>query len=124
MSTKSLYERIGGEAAVTAAVDLFYDKVMADERTRRFFAGIDIAAQIKKQMAFMTLAFGGPDEYKGRDLKSAHAGLVKHHGLGDVHFDAVAEHLKATLDELKVPADLVEEALTIVAGTRSQVLGR
>jgi hemoglobin len=124
MPGPSLYERIGGEAAVAAAVDLFYEKVLADERTRPFFEGLDMAAQVKKQVAFMTVAFGGPNEYRGRDLRTAHARLVKEKGLTDVHFDAVAQHLKATLSDLKVPADLIDEALTIVAGTRDQVLGR
>ncbi|HEY1534408.1 MAG TPA: group 1 truncated hemoglobin, partial [Polyangiaceae bacterium] len=88
MSTMSLYERIGGEAAVAAAVDLFYEKVLADQRTQSFFAGLDMQAQIKKQMAFMTVAFGGPKEYRGRDLRAAHAGLVRDKGLTDVHFNA------------------------------------
>ncbi len=124
MAGETLYERIGGEAAVTAAVDVFYDKVMADERTRPFFAGLDMAAQIKKQVAFMTVAFGGPSAYRGRDLRTAHAALVRDKGLNDTHFDAVAAHLKATLLELNVPPALVDEALAIVAGTRDQVLSR
>ena len=120
----SLYERIGGEGAVMAAVGLFYDKVLADERTRPFFDGQDMDAQIKKQMAFMAWAFGGPEEYKGRDLRAAHAGLVKNRGLSDEHFDAVAEHLKATLQELEVAEDLIAEALALVGSTRSEVLSR
>jgi len=72
----------------------------------------------------MTVAFGGPDKYRGRDLRTAHAALVKDKGLSDVHFDAVAGHLKATLVELGVPPDLINEALTIVGGTRNDVLGR
>lgn len=121
---QTLYERIGGEGAVAAAVDMFYDKVMADEITRPFFSAIEMPAQIKKQVAFMTVAFGGPDKYRGRDLRTAHAALVKDKGLSDVHFDAVAGHLKATLVELGVPPDLINEALTIVGGTRNDVLGR
>jgi hemoglobin len=124
MSGQSLYERIGGEAAIAAAVDLFYEKVLADAVTRPFFEGLDMPAQVKKQMAFMTVAFGGPNEYRGRDLRVAHARLVKEKGLSDVHFDAVAGHLKATLAELKVPAKLIDEAIGIVASTRDQVLGR
>ena len=90
---RSLYERIGGQAAIAAAVDVFYEKVMADERTRHFFASLDMPAQIAKQRSFLTVAFGGPDEYKGRDLKTAHAHLVKDKGLTDLHFDAIAEHV-------------------------------
>jgi hemoglobin len=120
---RSLYERIGGEAAVMAAVDLFYRKVMDDELTRPFFAGLDMPAQVKKQVSFMTWAFGGPAEYKGRDLRTAHAGLVQR-GLNDQHFDAVARHLEATLRELGLADDLIQEALGIVGGQRDVVLNR
>ena len=120
----SLYDRLGGEAAVMAAVALFYKKVLEDAVTQPFFEGLDMDKQITKQMAFMTVAFGGPDEYKGRDLRAAHAGLVKHKGLSDVHFDAVAHHLAATLAELGVAQDLIDEALGIVGSTRAEVLNR
>lgn len=107
-----------------AAVDLFYKKVLDDELTRPFFTGLDMDQQIRKQIAFMTVAFGGPDQYKGRDLRAAHAGLVKNRGLNDAHFDAVAKHLSATLTELGVEQQLVDEAIGIVATTRDTVLGR
>jgi hemoglobin len=120
----SLYDRIGGEPALMAAVDIFYKKVLDDELTRPFFVGLDMAAQIRKQVAFMTWAFGGPPALKGRDLRVAHADLVKNRGLTDVHFDAVAGHLKETLTEMGVQADLIEEALAIVGTTRADVLNR
>jgi hemoglobin len=122
--TASLYERIGGEPAIMAAVDLFYGKILEDDLTRPFFEGLDMKKQITKQIAFMTWAFGGPSEYRGRDLRVAHAELVKSRGLGEVHFDAVAEHLEATLKELGVADELIREALGIVAGARNEVLGR
>lgn len=120
----SLYERIGGEPAIMAAVDVFYGRVLDDEVTRPFFEGLDMKRQIAKQVAFMTWAFGGPSEFRGRDLRTAHADLVKHRGLGDVHFDAVARHLEATLKDLGVADELIGEALGIVATTRDEVLGR
>src|SRR5687767_12327147 len=107
---ESLYERLGGETAIMAAVDLFYKKVLADELTRPFFEGLDMNAQIAKQIAFMAHAFGGPEYLKGRDLRTAHASLVAR-GLGDQHFDAVAGHLRSTLNELGVAQPLIEEAL-------------
>ncbi len=73
----SLFERIGGEAAIEAAVVTFYEKVMADPSLAHFFDHLDMDAQFKKQIAFMTMAFGGPKTYSGRDLRTAHARLVK-----------------------------------------------
>lgn len=119
----SLYERIGGEAAVGAAVETFYRKVLEDYRINRFFDNTDMDAQIAKQKAFFTFAFGGPNEYSGRDMREAHARLVKR-GLDDSHFDAVMEHFGATLVELKVPEDLIAEAAAIAESVRDDVLGR
>ncbi len=123
MTKKSLYDKLGGEGAVDAAVDIFYRKVLADESISRYFESVDMDSQRAKQKAFLTMAFGGPNDYTGKDLRTAHARLVKD-GLGDAHFDAVAGHLKATLDELKVARGLVKQVMKIASGTRSDVLGR
>jgi len=69
------------------------------------------------------MAFGGPNTYTGGDMRSVHARLVKM-GLNDSHFDAVMEHLGATLTELGVPADLIGEAAAIAESTRADVLGK
>ena len=121
--TTSLYERLGGEAAVKAAVDIFYRKVLADPSISDFFDTTDMEEQRSKQKAFLSMAFGGPDEYSGKDLREAHAELVEK-GLDDSHFDAVAGHLDATLHELGVADDLIGEVMTIAGGTRDDVLGR
>ena len=121
---RSLYERIGGEAAIMAGVTLFYKKVLADPLTAPFFRSLDMPAQTMKQMAFMAWAFGGPEEYKGRSLREAHAGLVSERGLTDEHFDRIAKLLRETLNELELPKPLVDEALETIAGTREEVLGR
>ena len=41
----SLFERIGGAEAVDAAVELFYSKVLADERVNSFFKKTDMTKQ-------------------------------------------------------------------------------
>ncbi|WAR43427.1 group I truncated hemoglobin [Methylomonas rapida] len=119
----SLYERIGGEAAVNAAVDLFYDKVLNDFRINRFFDKTDMEKQLEHLKTFMTVAFGGPNNYTGRSLRDGHARLVKM-GLNDSHFDAVMGHLGATMQELNVPAELIAEAAAIVESVRGEVLGK
>jgi len=122
MST--LYEKIGGEPAVDAAVDLFYVKVLADDRIKHFFDNTPMERMRSHQKKFLTMAFDGPNNYTGRGMKAAHAKLVEDYGLTDVHFDAVMENLGATLTELGVPADLIGEAAGIAESVRESVLGR
>lgn len=56
----SLFEKLGGMPAVNAAVDIFYGKVLADDRIKHYFDTTDMEAQRKKQMSFLAYAFGGP----------------------------------------------------------------
>ncbi|HFQ91962.1 MAG TPA: group 1 truncated hemoglobin [Chromatiales bacterium] len=121
--TQSLYEKIGGEAAVNAAVDIFYRKVLADERINKFFDGVDMEKQAAKQKAFLTYAFGGPNHYTGKDMREGHAHLVER-GLDDTHVDAVIENLGATLKELNVPDELIAEVASVAESVRDDVLGR
>lgn len=123
-TNSSLYEQLGGEAAVGAAVDIFYRKVLADHRINRFFEHTDIDKQAAKQKAFLTMAFGGPNHYTGTDMRQAHAHLVQKLGLDDSHFDAVMEHLTGTLQELNVPAPQIAQVAAIAESTRNDVLNR
>lgn len=119
----SIYETIGGAAAMDAAVDIFYRKVLADDRISGFFDGVDMERQAAKQKAFLTMVFGGPNNYTGKDMRAAHAHLVKR-GLNDTHFDAVMENLAATLTELKVPEAMIAQMAAVAESTRKDVLGR
>lgn len=123
MEEQTLFQKIGGRNAVKSAVDIFYQKVLADERINKFFDGIDMGKQKSKQIAFLTYAFGGPNQYSGKDMRDAHSHLVDQ-GLNDSHFDAVMEHLGSTLKELNVPGDLIGQAAGIAESTRADVLGR
>jgi len=119
----SLYEQIGGEPAVNAAVELFYRKVLADDRVNGYFSTVNMEEQAAKQKAFLTMVFGGPNNYSGKDMRAAHAHLVRD-GLNDDHFDAIMEHLGATMKELKVPDALIGQAAAIAESVRDDVLGR
>lgn len=121
--TQSLFDRLGGVPAVDAAVDLFYRKVLADTTISQFFDGTDMDGQRAKQKAFLTMAFGGPNDYTGQDMRAAHAPLVEK-GLNDSHFDAVAGHLQSTLEELGVASELTTEVMGIAGGARNDVLNR
>ena len=119
----TLYEQLGGASAIDVAVDIFYRKVLEDYRINRFFDNTNMVEQIAKQKAFLTMAFGGPNNYNGKDLREAHARLVKM-GLDNSSFDIVMEHLVATLNEFKVPEGLIHQVASTAEGTRDDVLGR
>lgn len=120
MST--LYERLGGEPAIDAAVDLFYDKVLADSRINHFFSDTDMARQRGHQKRFLSYAFGGMPNYSGKGMRVAHAPLVEKLGLDDTHFDAVVENLAASLTELGVSNELIGEVATVAESIRDDVL--
>lgn len=121
MST--LYEKIGGRKAVEAAVEVFYGHVLEDDRIKHFFDGVDMKKQAGKQRAFLSYAFGGPNNYTGKDMREGHAHLLEK-GLDDSHVDAVIENLAKTLKEMGVADDLVADVAAIAESTRDDVLGR
>ncbi|WP_017304714.1 group I truncated hemoglobin [Spirulina subsalsa] len=111
----TLYEKLGGADAVNLAVDKFYERVLQDDRIKHFFADVDMVKQRAHQKAFLTYAFGGTDQYDGRYMREAHKKLVEKHGLSSEHFDAVAEDLMATLQEMGVSEELMAEVAAVAA---------
>ncbi|MDQ6951490.1 MAG: group 1 truncated hemoglobin [Mariprofundales bacterium] len=120
---KSLFDRLGGEAAVNASVDIFYRKVLGDAFVAPFFEGVDMLKQASKQKTFLTLAFGGPTNYSGKDMREGHKHLVKR-GLNDDHFEHILVHLRSTLAELGVADALIQEVIAVADSTRADVLDR
>jgi hemoglobin len=117
---KSLYQRLGGQAAINAAVDAFYVKVLADARVKHFFEDVNMTSQHRKQKAFLSAALGGPIPWTGKDMRAAHEDLA----LKEEHFNAIAENLVATLKDLGVSQPLIDETIAIVATTKDAVLNR
>jgi hemoglobin len=115
----SLFEKIGGMDAVNAAVDIFYTKVLADDSINSFFKNTDMASQAGKQKAFLAYAFGAPMAYTGKNMRDAHTGM----NLTEDHFNAVAGHLVATLQELNVAQELIDEVVAVALTTKDDVIG-
>jgi len=114
----SAYEAVGGRAAVTAAVDNFYGRLLADSVLAPLFPRGVGARHRAYVVTVLGEALGGPERYRGPDLAGAHRGL----GISDAHFDRAAAHLAATLDELGVPRHLADQIVAVVAGLRPAVV--
>jgi len=119
----NLYNDLGGPVAVEKAVDIFYRKMLLDDRVASYFESVDMDQQRSKQKAFLTMVLGGPNNYAGKDMRQAHAHLVKR-GLSDLHVDVVIEHLGATLKELGASDAQIAEVAAIANSVRNDVLGR
>lgn len=114
----SVYESIGGAAAVDAAVDIFYRKVLSDDLISDFFDSVDMDGMRAKQKSFLTMAFGGPNNYTGKDMRAAHASM----DLNEDHFNAVAGHLVGTLEELNVAQEHIDQIVAIALSVKDDVL--
>jgi len=121
--TTSIYEQIGGAPAMQAAVEDFYRRVLQDEELAPFFEDVDMDRQMAKQSAFLTMVTGGPNSYTGKDMRTAHAHLVKR-GIGDRHVDLVIKHLGDTLTGLGVAPELVQQIAAVAESVRGDVLSR
>ncbi len=114
----SIFEQIGGAPAVEAAVELFYERVLADPMLKPFFKDTNLNWLKKSQVRFFTTALGGPAIYKGADMKSAHAELP----IEERHFGRVAQHLSDTLKSLNVPPALLQQIMATAGSLAPQII--
>jgi len=104
------YERIGGDAGVTALLERLYQRAVADPLFAPFFQSTNIERLKERQHAFISQAIGGPQRYAGPPLAVSHAHLrIEQH-----HFDAFVDHMKGALQDLGAPADLADQLMAQV----------
>ncbi len=135
---RSLYERLGAEQGLTKIVDDFMARALQDPRVNWERKGVkrggfhfganksvewnpsaENVARVKKHLIqFFSLATGGPPEYQGKDMKSAHADMH----ISNAEFDAAVGDLKASLDNLQVQNREQKELIAIVESTRPQIV--
>jgi hemoglobin len=128
MAQKSLYERLGGEPAITAVVDDFVNRAAGDPAVNFTRAGSggktwdatpENVAMLKKHLTqFICSVTGGPQAYEGKDLAAAHAGMK----ITDDQFNAIAGDLAASLDKFNVPEAEKNELLAIAGTTRGSIV--
>jgi len=96
------------------------EAVLADDRLAGYFADAAMDDLRAHQIAFVSSVAGGPVEYSGEDMRTAHA----HLDLDDEDFDAVASHLEAALRENGVRGENVAAIMGEVAALRDPIVGR
>ena len=114
----SLYERLGGQAAIVAVVDDFVGNVAADKRINFFFAKADPKRVKEKLVEQICQGAGGPCTYTGKDMKTVHKGM----GISNRQFDFMVHDLRKTLTKFKVPKREQTELVALLAPTRKDIV--
>ena len=114
----TLYERVGGRAAITAVVDDAIVNMSADTRINRRFANAG-PGLTDNLVDLLCVRAGGPCKYAGLDMATAHEGMF----IRDDEFDALVEDIAKSLDKFKVPARERAEVLAILRQMRNAIVG-
>ena len=119
-SAASLYERLGGEAAIRAVVEQFVANNAADDRISHRWASADVPSLKDHLVDMICEAAGGPCAYVGSSMSIAHEGM----NITKQEFDWTLDNLAAALDTFDVPDQEKGEVLAVVRGTEADIVGK
>jgi len=94
----TLYERLGGAAAVEQLVDELSRRLLDDPRLGPAFAELNLDILQQHRAAYLTVILDGPEEYEGRSMREAHQPL----GLTADDMDAFLAVLRGVLEDAAV----------------------
>ncbi|MEU2040374.1 group I truncated hemoglobin [Nocardia niwae] len=114
----TLYERVGGHAALEIVVEDLYVRILADDELAPFFTGVSLPRVKGRQVEFFAAALGGPGPYTGPGMKRVHQGR----GITRHHFDCVAGHLAQALHAAGTPRALTAEIIAAVAPLADDII--
>lgn len=117
-SAPSLYDRLGGKAAISAVVDQFVANVAQDQRINGRFATTDIPKLKRHLVDQVCTASGGPCTYAGRDMKTTHAGMK----ISNADFAALVEDLVKALKTFNVPEADKNELLGLLGPMKNDIV--
>ncbi|MFT3878206.1 MAG: group 1 truncated hemoglobin [Gemmatales bacterium] len=124
---KSLWDRMGGEPAVTLVVDDFVTRAAKDpaanftrkEEGTEWKATPTELAELKKQLVqWVSSVTKGPLKYEGKSLADIRAGMK----ITNAQYTALMLDLKASLEKLKVNPLEQDELLSTISGFRKDIV--
>lgn len=121
MTEDSIYKKCGGYEGITTVVDQVLERMAKDSLFDIFTKGYSKDSMKRRRqllIEFICQAFGGPVTYIGRDMKTSHDGL----GITDVHWDAIVNHMDATLDDNNIPQDLKNEIFDVISSVKDDII--
>ena len=132
MKAPTLYDRLGGVNAISAVVDEFIGRVAVNpDMVRTFKPLLDDVAKNGASSARLAIlrnnlidqvgeASGGPQKYKGKDMVTAHKGMM----ITEKEFNSLAGDLSGALDKFNVPATEKGELLSVIGSLKPSIVGQ
>jgi hemoglobin len=114
----SLYQRLGGQPAITAVVDDFVANVAADNRINHYFAHTNIPHLKMELVDQICQATGGPCTYTGRPMRVVHAGMH----ITDADFNALVQDLVKSLNKFNVPQQDQQQLLATLGSLKPDIV--
>lgn len=111
MTGPTLLERVGGGAAVQAAVHLLYERILQDGELAPFFRGTDMDQMRRHQRMFLERLLSGMSQDEVAAMERAHARLA----IEKRHFYRVSDHLVAVLTQLGLAEEVIAEVVSAIA---------
>ncbi|GFS07577.1 group 1 truncated hemoglobin [Elysia marginata] len=114
----SLYERLGGHSTLFEAMHRLYEKMQKHPKISHYFENMDIESLTRKQVSFMTRAFGGSPPKEARSLKEIHDNL----GISNHDFNVLISLMQETLIEMGIEIATQHEVLAIIENARDDIV--
>ena len=120
---KNLYERLGGAQGIAALVDDIVDAHMANPvisaRFLPYRAQPDRLATVKQHTrAFLGAGSGGPEQYAGRDMRTAHRGM----NISAEEYVATVDDILATLEKHRIDEASRKDVLAIAWSLKGEIM--
>ena len=119
--TKTLYERLGGHAAITAVATDLLPRLQGDPQLGRFWAhrGEDGVKREKQLLIdFLCASAGGPTYYRGRAMALCHRGMR----ISEGDWNVFLGHAAATLAKFQVPEPEQRDVVAFVQSLKKEIV--
>ena len=116
----TLFERLGGEANVRKIVNDVLDKNSRNPLIAYHFNKIDMKSLKEKAFEFFSMGTGGPHQYAGRDMRTAHADM----NISLKEYNSATEDTLSALDENGVGQEEKNEVLAILEHLKADIVER
>lgn len=118
MTEATLYERLGGEDKIRKIAAAILENHLGNDVVSARFADSDPDEMVRIVTEFICMGTGGPQEYTGKDMLTAHRGM----NIGEHEYLAVVDDIMAALASNSVGEREQQEVLWIAYSLKGDIV--